>query len=486
MIEAELEPSLNQKGDLDWSTEFHKLRNDIVISIYHLCKSLVIHDPANDLIKNLMQQFAALLEKLPQDSCRMRLSIESGFFTINDVYLRNDLETITSVLFLKELFGKLRIEGIIFFDPLNPWNCAQFFRDMVQWANSPPRADSFSSAQPNISVKPHDPNRPRDKLVCDATFDEMAYQLVIYFNLQYFFSEHIDKLRKGERAHLGLVKHCLIDLVAISEKNLLSIYALSTIRLHRLTKTNQYIAAVMIAMLMGRFLRLSTADLMELAMACLLYDIGKLIRLPNLDDKGQHLNDEDRKQIQLSYYSSVEGVAASVRNDLSTLKRVLAIFEASGLSQVTEGKRMKPSLFSRIVRIAIDYAALTTAKKYRDAYLPHEALRLMSANFDKKYDPDLFKLFLWLIGLYPPGSVVELSSSELAVVFEPHEKSLSKPSVRLVDPRPDTISPVVALFGSDRSIATPVAPEPLGINPTGYFCEGRKKLEELDYSYDDD
>jgi len=64
-----------------------------------------------------------------------------------------------------------------------------------------------------------------------------------------------------------------------------------------------------------------------------------------------------------------------------------------------------PSLFSRIIRIAEDYANMTSG---RGGYNPHDALARMAAAKGTRYDPTLMQVFVNKMGKYPPGTILEV------------------------------------------------------------------------------
>ena len=98
------------------------------------------------------------------------------------------------------------------------------------------------------------------------------------------------------------------------------------------------------------------------------------------------------------------------------------------------------SLFGRIVSIVDCYDALTTARVYREQNLtPYESLKYLWENMDTPSEPRLFdralvKMFIEIMGLYPPGTLVQLSTGELGVVCAAPALGTDprRPKVRLV------------------------------------------------------
>jgi HD-GYP domain-containing protein (c-di-GMP phosphodiesterase class II) len=69
----------------------------------------------------------------------------------------------------------------------------------------------------------------------------------------------------------------------------------------------------------------------------------------------------------------------------------------------------RPSLFSRIVKIADDYDTLTRWRAGGPMEAPPYALARMYAARGTLYDPVLLQLFVNRIGAFPPGSILELT-----------------------------------------------------------------------------
>ena len=94
------------------------------------------------------------------------------------------------------------------------------------------------------------------------------------------------------------------------------------------------------------------------------------------------------------------------------------------------------SLLGKILRIADVYEALTAERGYRPrSFQPDEALRMMWGSAGKSFDTILLKRFIHMMGIYPIGSVVELSDGNIGLVMDyPDETERTLPLVlRLVN-----------------------------------------------------
>ena len=94
--------------------------------------------------------------------------------------------------------------------------------------------------------------------------------------------------------------------------------------------------------------------------------------------------------------------------------------------------------------------------------MPSEALATLFGQESGKYDPTLLALLVKLLGVYPPGTVVQLNDGTLALVVAPGPKSL-QPKVLIYNPdlsKDDT--PVLELAAEpDLKIMSAVRPSTL-------------------------
>jgi hypothetical protein len=77
-----------------------------------------------------------------------------------------------------------------------------------------------------------------------------------------------------------------------------------------------------------------------------------------------------------------------------------------------------------------------------DALTPNEALSLMFARLRSKFDPKLLQVFIRCLGVYPPGTIVQLSNGVIGMVATVNTARPMKPMVVIYDasiPKADAI-----------------------------------------------
>ncbi|MGR9073713.1 MAG: HD-GYP domain-containing protein [Gammaproteobacteria bacterium] len=85
--------------------------------------------------------------------------------------------------------------------------------------------------------------------------------------------------------------------------------------------------------------------------------------------------------------------------------------------------------YTRIVAIADMYDAITSDRIYKDGKTHLEAINILTKAGGGHLDPSLVIKFIECIGIYPPGSVVEMNNGEIAVVVEVNPSHKIRPKI---------------------------------------------------------
>jgi hypothetical protein len=88
-----------------------------------------------------------------------------------------------------------------------------------------------------------------------------------------------------------------------------------------------------------------------------------------------------------------------------------------------------------IVAIVDRYDNLCNPQGSAKPFTPHEALSLLFAQGKSKYDAAILNAFIKMMGVYPPGSIVQLTDDRYAIVVGVDSTRPLKPRVAVHDPR---------------------------------------------------
>lgn len=90
------------------------------------------------------------------------------------------------------------------------------------------------------------------------------------------------------------------------------------------------------------------------------------------------------------------------------------------------------SLSVQIISMCDFYEALTHQRPWREAYSEAETVDMMSSIYRDFFSPRVFKFFVSAFGIFPAGSVVRLSTGEIAEVFSVNKNKILRPVVKVI------------------------------------------------------
>ena len=230
----------------------------------------------------------------------------------------------------------------------------------------------------------------------------------------------------------------------------------------------------------GRHLGFPKAQLAQLAQIGLLLDIGK-IRLPkSLLEKQGRLTDEEFEAAKTHVALGLEILSETPDFDSDVLGGIEQHHErmnGSGYPRSRVGDEI--GVFGRMAGIVDCFAALTNHRPYAAAVSSYEALRNITAWGGDFFHEALVQQFVSSVGVFPVGSLIELSTGEVAVVVEHSKVRRLKPRVLVVtgpDKTPATFPAMVDLLYDPKMggeepafIKRGLAPGAYGLNLADFY-----------------
>lgn len=175
-------------------------------------------------------------------------------------------------------------------------------------------------------------------------------------------------------------------------------------------------AAWVYAICIGAGLGYNMSTLLDLSIAALFYDVG-MLRVPaRILSKPGKLTEQEWAQIKKHAYfgrKMLEGLSEHSDSAAMVAFEHHENYYGGGYPKGKTGSAIHE--FSQIVSLADKFAAMVTGKDYRSGFQPYQAYELLLAQTRSSVSPRIFVAFLKSVLLYPRGSVLRLTSGELAV-----------------------------------------------------------------------
>lgn len=195
-----------------------------------------------------------------------------------------------------------------------------------------------------------------------------------------------------------------------------------------------YVHSINVALIcnvFGNWLKMSQAEIDILTLSGLLHDIGKLKLPTHILNKPNVLTTVEYTEVKTH---TVKGYQLLKNCNIDTHVKYSALMhhercDGSGYPNAFHGASIDP--FAKIVAISDVYDAMTSARVYRPALSPFEAI----SNFEKegllKYDPHYLITFLEGIVQCYIGKRVRLSNYAEGTIILINKHSLSRPVIQI-------------------------------------------------------
>ncbi|MBD8525801.1 HD-GYP domain-containing protein [Pseudomarimonas arenosa] len=240
-------------------------------------------------------------------------------------------------------------------------------------------------------------------------------------------------LQQGNRLDLKKLRHGVTAMVDSILRNPSALIWVREIR-----RSNEYayqhaMGCAIWAASFGRHLGLEREELHNLALGGLLSDVGKT-RLPmDLLSKPPPLTEQEAKLVRAHVRHSLDIVESIPGLHPKVIEMVATHHERHDGSGYPTGLRASEiPIFGRIMGIVDSYDAMTCVRPYAESRAPHQAVAELYTHRGSLFQSELVEQFIQNCGIYPTGSLVELSNGEVGVITAVHSLKRLRPCVMVL------------------------------------------------------
>jgi putative nucleotidyltransferase with HDIG domain len=247
----------------------------------------------------------------------------------------------------------------------------------------------------------------------------------------------------------------LIDLVSIKKKDLNTFLHLLNVSI--------------IAMYVSSQLGYSQEDVLDLGIAGLFHDIGKLAVSPRILKKKSKLKEEEYFKIKHHTTRGAE-ILVKYSDAIGYLPAVVAFehhlrYDLKGYPPLVFSQKPHPA--SLLISICDVYDALAQRRTYKKDYPPLKIYNIMMEGRETTFHPRLLEDFFRVFGVWPIGTIVSLSDGSISVVRAVNGKDLFRPKVEVL--YPEEKKGIISLLDEDKKLFIEKS-----LNP---YKEGKKYFE---------
>lgn len=236
-------------------------------------------------------------------------------------------------------------------------------------------------------------------------------------------------IRDAQQIATGLAQtasktdHILIDLINLPD----SAFSGAT---HALNVT-------VLALCLAKAMNLNDELILDVAAGALLHDVGKS-KLPiSWFVKKEKLSAAQAAEVNKHPLHGVDLIKNLTEVDLSNNAQLIVaqhheLIDGTGFPRGVKGRQV--SLLAQMVAIANIYDNLCNPANMSEALNPKAAMGTLFSKYNGKFDEQLLNVFVRSMGIYPPGTLVNLSDGSIGLVVNVDAANLLKPNILLYNP----------------------------------------------------
>lgn len=245
----------------------------------------------------------------------------------------------------------------------------------------------------------------------------------------------LQAVKLGQELDVDAVKTVVKDCVDSILRNPVTMLWLARIKNSDEYTAEHSLRVSILSIALGKELGLPTYQLEQIGLCGMLHDVGK-IKIPNeILNKPGKLTDEERCIMQSHaaqgrklLMSNQQIVPATVDVAYSHHERL----DGKGYPRGLDASKIP--YFAKIIAVADSYDAINSDRVYSKGQSSLASLCLLLEAVGSHFDKHIVGCFTRMIGIYPPGEIVEMTNGEVGIIIGCYPGNKLKPKVlRVLD-----------------------------------------------------
>ena len=241
-----------------------------------------------------------------------------------------------------------------------------------------------------------------------------------------------ESARVDGRPELAMAQKTVEGLAESVAQNRTSLVALTAMKSYDNYTFTHMVNVSILTMAQARALGLEGPALREIGLSAPMHDIGKVRTPLEILQKSERLTDDEFTIMKRHVLDGAEILRQTP--EMPIMAPSVAFehhlrLDGTGYPDV---KRTSLNVATMLTSIADVYDAMRSQRAYQQAFPTDRILAVMKRDDGMQFDQNLVRRFVQLIGIYPPGTLVRLSTNEVAIVLQVHAPDPHRPLVQIV------------------------------------------------------
>jgi hypothetical protein len=452
-----LDDALAELGE-EQVDEVQVLARAALSTIFVLFRLTTIHSLNNKAFAKPMETMLRVFEAYRGRGGSFALMLRGDNFFVNNVMVKLDSASFTAAEYLAPVWEALGIGAITGRGRISEENVKALLEGLLETLQMP--TDQRHGHMVGMDCGPLEVHA--ELTGGDPLLEVKREAQRLYAILTIALNEFIELGQEGRFPPLNRMKRLSQRLVDLAARGPEIVGGLATFHGGEEHERYHPVNVCIIALMIGRAIQMPARDLSILSIAALLHDMG--------------MNDGVGPKSGRPIPEAVDLLTRFKGLNEHTLSWTVTADELAMFSRYIPPRPKwyhggeGPGISSRILNVAHRYERLINAAPER-AVSPHTAMLALMQNARKECDPRVVRALYQAFGLFPVGTVVELTDGSLAVVTKKYDSPPMAvlPTVRPIPGHEGSNDPSKLLElgdpGCRNKIAAAVQPRKLRINP---------------------
>jgi putative nucleotidyltransferase with HDIG domain len=294
-------------------------------------------------------------------------------------------------------------------------------------AGKTPRSSAQPTSEESRRLQQHSElleSQRRSLIVCERRFGEAVRQF------KQVMSQVEAQPQVAREQSLAMINEYVNDISNVGESaiRLLSQGSSERVSLHPVN-------VMVLSLLLGKAMGLPKQNMVDLGVAALLHDVGKQLLPERVRMFSPTFSTPEYKLYQDHVSQGIE-LAKHMGLSDGAVKAIAShheMVDGSGFPARAKGTEL--TMPGKILALVNRYENLCNPTRPASALTPHEALALIFAQLKSRFDSMVMSAFIRMMGVYPPGSVIQLLDDRYAMVVSVNTSRPLKPRIVVHDPK---------------------------------------------------
>ncbi len=250
------------------------------------------------------------------------------------------------------------------------------------------------------------------------------------------YTQFIDKILNNEDLDYLNLRFGVTNVMEHLVTKYQELLKLTAVKRYDITTFVHILNVSMLSMFFSYKLGLAKDSVLDIGTAAMFHDIGKLYISRKIIKKTDKLSEDEVQKVK---NHSVFGAEILLRyvDTLGVLPVVVCFehhlkYDLSGYPKISLPHKIH--LASSIVSICDVYDALFQRRSYKAGYPPNVVFDIMQKEKGRYFDPVLLDAYFQIMGVWPIGTIVQLTDGTVAVVREQNADNIAHPKVEIIMP----------------------------------------------------